>query len=218
MENVIIGQTAIIYTGIAETKIDTTDEQYGYYQVPLDIRNAHYPAPFPSLANDHVKFALIDDEVPLALGDKIDYKDYIILTNKKGEIRFAIVNPITRAVLESNLPKYSGLRLKENGTVNPPPEPQEYNRSSILVSYQLPRILVQDEIMNKAIHEINLKTASNFTSEITIPFLIPIIRNKSGVFTYPILKINAGNPVAFNVVAYHNALRNGINYVAFYNI
>jgi hypothetical protein len=111
MENVKIGQTQNTYTGILENNLDTTSENYGYYEVPLAIRNAHYPAPFPSLSSDHVKFAIIDDEMPLQLGDKIDYKDYLIVANSKGESRYAIVNPITRLALEQ-VTKYSGLRIK----------------------------------------------------------------------------------------------------------
>jgi hypothetical protein len=214
MDNVKIGQTQNTYTGILENNLDTTSENYGYYEVPLAIRNAHYPAPFPSLSSDHVKFAIIDDEMPLQLGDKIDYKDYLIIANSKGESRYAIVNPITRQALEQ-VTKYSGLRIKENGHVGPPLSSNNYRSSNVLT---IPRISIQINTFNNALNEINLNAISSNNSNLSIPILIPIFKNKSGKFAYPIVQRNAGDVFPFKLVAYHNALRNGINYVAFYDI
>jgi hypothetical protein len=214
MDNVKIGQTQNTYTGILENNLDTTSENYGYYEVPLAIRNAHYPAPFPSLSSDHVKFAIIDDEMPLQLGDKIDYKDYLIVANSKGENRYAIVNPITRLALEQVI-KYNGLRIKENGHVGPPLSSNNYRSSNVLT---IPRISIQINTFNNALNEINLNAISSNNSNLSIPILIPIFKNKSGKFAYPIVQRNAGDVFPFKLVAYHNALRNGINYVAFYDI
>jgi hypothetical protein len=214
MENVLIGQTQHTYTGILESKLDTTSENYGFYEVPLAIRNAHYPAPFPSLNSEHVKFAIIDDEMPLQLGDKIDYKDYLIVANSKVESRYAIVNPITRLALEQ-VTKYSGLRIKENGGVFPPLSSNNYRSSNVLT---IPRISIQINTFNNALNEMNLSANTSNNSNQSIPILVPIFKNKSGKFAYPIVQRNAGDAFSFKLVAYHNALRNGINYVAFYDI
>jgi hypothetical protein len=215
MDNVKIGQTQNTYTGILENNLDTTSENYGYYEVPLAIRNAHYPAPFPSLSSDHVKFAIIDDEMPLQLGDKMDYKDYLIVANSKGENRYAIVNPITRLALEQ-VTKYSGLRIKLRMVhVGPPLSSNNYRSSNVLT---IPRISIQINTFNNALNEINLNAISSNNSNLSIPILIPIFKNKSGKFAYPIVQRNAGDVFPFKLVAYHNALRNGINYVAFYDI
>jgi hypothetical protein len=176
MENVKIGQTQNTYTGILENNLDTTSENYGYYEVPLAIRNAHYPAPFPSLSSDHVKFAIIDDEMPLQLGDKIDYKDYLIVANSKGENRYAIVNPITRLALEQVI-KYNGLRIKENGGVFPPLSSNNYRSSNVLT---IPRILIQINTFNNALNEMNLSAITSNNSNQSIPILIPILRINPG--------------------------------------
>jgi hypothetical protein len=218
MDNVKIGQTQNTYTGILENNLDTTSENYGYYEVPLAIRNAHYPAPFPSLSSDHVKFAIIDDEMPLQLGDKMDYKDYLIVANSKGENRYAIVNPITRLALEQ-VTKYSGLRIKLRMVQCFPPLSSNNYRSTSSNVLIIPRSFYTNHTpLITALNEINLNAISSNNSNLSIPILIPIFKNKSGKFAYPIVQRNAGDPFPFKLVAYHNALRNGINYVAFYDI
>lgn len=212
MDNVIIGQSTSSYTGTASSAINTSDLQYGYYTVPLAIRNAHYPPPFPSLPSAQVNFALIDDEIPLVLGDKIDYKDFVPVKNSAGKFNYCIVNPITTEAL-ANDPKYRHLKTKENGGVGPTPAA----RTGQLV-LEIPRLMVSNTDINAGMMEINGTTIPNLPSLVAVPIIILVVDNGSGVYEYPSVNLPVNSSISFKLIAYDNALRNGINLAAYYEV
>ncbi|MEZ5002774.1 MAG: hypothetical protein R2730_07040 [Chitinophagales bacterium] len=188
MKNVTLSQSNTLFTGITQSEINTNSINFGYYQVPLAIRNEKYPDEFKTLPSGQVLFPLIDDEVPLNLGDKIDYKDYISFSDDNGNTHFAIVNPVSRNVLQADN-KYSKVKSVENGEVIPPPA--GITNTSVII----PEISISS---NSISNEISLSVQN---TQILIPVIIPIIAIGS---TYQFLDtdIPSNSTVQFNLVQY----------------
>ncbi len=213
MDNVLIGQSTSSFNGTTASAVNTSDLQYGYYSVPLAIRNSYYPPPFPSLPSAQVNFALIDDEIPLALGDKIDYKDFIPVQNSAGKYNYCIVNPLTDSALDND-PKYKHLRKQENGGVSPALS----NRRGGPLVLEIPRIMVSSTDVNAAMMEINGTTLPGLPSLVPIPIIILIVDNGSGVYEYPSVNIASSATISVKILAYDNALRTDINLAAYYEV
>ncbi|MCB0501661.1 MAG: hypothetical protein KDD32_03195 [Bacteroidetes bacterium] len=188
MKNVTLSQSNTLFTGITQSEINTTSVNFGYYQVPLAIRNEKYPDEFKTLPSGQVLFPLIDDEVPLHLGDKIDYKDYINFSDDNGNTHFAIVNPVSRNVLQTE-GKYAKIGQSENGIVIPPPA------GITNTSVTIPEISISS---NSISNEISLSVQN---TPILIPVIIPIVAIGS---TYQFLDtvIPSNSTVQFNLVQY----------------
>ncbi|MEZ5023717.1 MAG: hypothetical protein R2728_10745 [Chitinophagales bacterium] len=202
MRNVIISQSNATFTGVTQSSIDTSNINFGYYQVPLDIRNEKYPDDFKSLPSEQLFFPLIDDEVPLNLGDKIDYKDYINFTDSNGDNHFAIVNPIKRSVLQND-DKYRKISSIENGEILPPPSVRNAN-----IPVVIPKISTSAALLSN-----QLSSTININDNILIPVIIPIVLINS---TYQFINTNIppNSNVQFNLIQYKGIFKKEVKLAA----
>ncbi|MEZ5007805.1 MAG: hypothetical protein R2753_06585 [Chitinophagales bacterium] len=202
MRNVIISQSNATFTGVTQSSIDTSNINFGYYQVPLDFRNEKYPDDFKSLPSEQLFFPLIDDEVPLNLGDKIDYKDYINFTDSNGDNHFAIVNPIKRSVLQND-DKYRKISSIENGEILPPPSVRNAN-----IPVVIPKISTSAALLSN-----QLSSTININDNILIPVIIPIVLINS---TYQFINTNIppNSNVQFNLIQYKGIFKKEVKLAA----
>ena len=202
MRNVIISQSNETFTGITQSPINTSDINFGYYQVPLNIRNEKYPDDFKSLPPEQLFFPLIDDEVALNLGDKIDYKDYINFTDSNGNNHFAIVNPVKRSVLQND-DKYKKISSIENGEILPPPSGRNAN-----IPVVIPKISISTDLLSNA-----LSSSFNINNEILIPVIVPIVLINS---TYQFINTNipTNSNVQFNLIQYKGIFKKEVKLAA----
>ena len=172
--------------------------------MPLGIRNQHYPQDFQVLPNDHLNFAIIDDEVPLLLNEKVDYKDYIDV-EVGGQSHYVIVNPIPKTILENDA-RFANLKKQDNGQVSPTPSPIGDYRALTSSSLNIPRLVAQYSILGT--------TNGRNSYPITLPVIIPVVKGSDGVYDYPDTNKAAGTSVGFKLVTYLNVFRNGTKIAA----
>lgn len=201
MNNVLIQQTSNYFTGTLTDPANTAASDYGYFGVPLNIRNTKYPPEFANLPSAQVHFSFVDDEVDVYLGSKIDHKDFIKYLDSNGSQTYSMVNTVTRYAIQ-HIRKYRGVTINENGTVNPPPG------SGPQIKVIIPRI----SVTASDLASVDSKFAGN-TNSILLPMIIPVI-NINGTYLPQPTNIAIGTNVTFQVVVYEDLFRRGTRFAA----